>query len=59
MTDANGVGWRPGNRVRHRFFGSGVGLSCKGRGPNLQLVIYFDRAGRKTLVPTMAKLERI
>jgi DNA helicase-2/ATP-dependent DNA helicase PcrA len=59
VIDANGEGWRPGYRVRHRFFGSGVVLSCKGRGPNLQLVIYFDRAGRKTIVPTMTKLERI
>ncbi len=59
VTDANGIGWRAGNRVRHRRFGSGVVLSCQGRGPNLRLVIYFDRIGRKTLVPTVAKLEQI
>jgi DNA helicase-2/ATP-dependent DNA helicase PcrA len=57
-TDENGVGWRPGDHVKHRFFGSGVILSCKGRGPHLKLVIYFNRVGRKTLVPTVAKLER-
>jgi DNA helicase-2/ATP-dependent DNA helicase PcrA len=58
-TDAAGQGWRPGNRVRHSSFGTGVVLSCQGRGDNLKLVVYFDRAGRKTLVPTIAKLEKV
>ncbi len=58
VTDANGTGWRPGDRVRHKRFGSGVVLACQGRGAQLKLVVYFDRAGRKTLVPTIAKLER-
>ena len=58
-TDADGTGWRPGNRVRHRRFGTGVVLSCQGRGPALKLVVYFDRGGRKVLVPTVAKLEKI
>ncbi len=56
--DENGTGWRPGDRVRHLRFGSGVVLSCQGRGPGLKLVVYFDRAGRKTLVPTVARLEK-
>jgi DNA helicase-2/ATP-dependent DNA helicase PcrA len=59
VTDADGQGWRPGNRVRHRRFGEGVVLKCEGRGANVKLVVYFDRAGRKTLVPTIAKLERV
>ena len=59
VTDADGAGWRPGNRVRHRSFGTGVVLSCQGRGQHLKLVVYFDRAGRKTLVPTIAKLEKL
>ena len=59
VTDGSGQGWRPGNRVRHRSFGTGVVLACQGRGENLKLVVYFDRAGRKTLVPTIAKLERL
>lgn len=58
VEDADGKGWRPGDRVSHRRFGSGVVLSCQGRGPQLKLVIFFDRAGRKTLVPTIAKLEK-
>ncbi len=58
VADAGGQEWRPGLRVRHRSFGTGVVLSCQGRGKNLKLVIYFDRAGRKTLVPTIAKLEK-
>ncbi len=59
VTDDEGKGWRPGDRVRHRRFGTGVVLSCQGRGPGLKLVVYFDRAGRKTLVPTIAKLEKV
>ena len=58
VTDADGTGWRPGDRVRHRRFGSGVVLACQGSGPQLKLVVFFDRAGRKTLVPTIAKLEK-
>jgi DNA helicase-2/ATP-dependent DNA helicase PcrA len=59
VTDGHGTGWRPGDRVRHRRFGDGVVLKCEGRGGNLKLVVYFDRAGRKTLVPTIAKLEKV
>jgi len=59
VTDEDGNGWRPGNRVQHRRFGRGVVLSCQGRGPQLKLVVYFDRVGRKTLVPTIAKLEKL
>jgi DNA helicase-2/ATP-dependent DNA helicase PcrA len=56
--DAGGTGWRPGDRVRHRSFGDGVVLKTEGSGDHLKLVVYFDRAGRKTLVPTIAKLEK-
>jgi len=59
VTDANGTGWRPGDRVRHRKFGSGVILACQGSGAQLKLVVFFDRAGRKILVPTIAKLEKV
>ncbi|MCP4903044.1 MAG: UvrD-helicase domain-containing protein [bacterium] len=58
VVDGDGTGWRPGDRVHHRRFGNGVVLSCQGRGPQLKLVVYFDHAGRKTLVPTIAKLEK-
>jgi len=59
VTDANGTGWRPGERVRHKRFGTGLILSCKGSGPQLKLVVYFDGAGSKTLVPTIARLEKV
>ncbi len=59
VVDENGQGWRPGDRVRHGRFGTGVVLACQGTGPRLKLVVFFDRAGRKTLVPTIAKLERL
>ena len=59
VTDVDGTGWRPGDRVRHQRFGSGVILACQGTGAQLKLVVFFDRAGRKTLVPTIAKLEKV
>jgi len=59
VTDGTGAAWRPGDRVRHRRFGTGVVLACQGRGTQLKLVVYFDRAGRKTPVPTIAKLEEV
>ncbi len=51
-------GWRPGLKVRHPSFGSGVILQVQGTGPQTKLVVYFDRTGRKTLIPSLAKLER-
>ena len=51
-------GWRPGLKVRHASFGSGVILQVQGTGAQTRLVVYFDRAGRKTLIPSLAKLER-
>lgn len=59
VTDTDGTGWRPGDRVRHRKFGTGVILACQGTAAQLKLVVFFDRAGRKTLVPTIAKLEKV
>jgi DNA helicase-2/ATP-dependent DNA helicase PcrA len=52
-------GWRPGLKVRHPSFGVGLILQVQGTGAQTRLVVYFDRAGRKTLIPSLAKLERI
>ena len=57
--DETGQGWRPGDRVHHRRFGTGVVLACQGSGPRLKLVVFFDREGRKTLVPGIAKLNKV
>ena len=51
-------GWRPGLKVRHPTFGSGVILQVQGTDAQTRLVVFFDRAGRKTLIPSLAKLER-
>jgi DNA helicase-2/ATP-dependent DNA helicase PcrA len=51
-------GWRPGLKVQHATFGRGVVLQVQGSGAQTRLVIYFDRAGRKTLLPSIAQLER-
>ena len=52
-------GWRPGLKVRHATFGSGVILQVQGTDAQTRLVVFFDRAGRKTLIPALAKLERV
>lgn len=51
-------GWRPGVRVRHPTFGRGVVLQVQDSAASLRLVVFFDRAGRKVLIPSLAKLER-
>ncbi len=51
-------GWRPGQRVRHPTFGFGVVLQVQGTAAQLKVVVYFDRAGRKVLIPSLARLER-
>ena len=51
-------GWRPGLKVRHASFGTGVILQVQGTGAQARVVVYFDRAGRKTLIPSLAKLEK-
>jgi DNA helicase-2/ATP-dependent DNA helicase PcrA len=52
-------GWRPGLKVRHATFGAGVILQVQGTDAQTRLVVFFERAGRKTLIPALAKLERV
>ncbi len=52
-------GWRPGLKVRHPTFGNGVVLQVQSSAAVLKLVVFFDRAGRKVLIPAIAKLERV
>ncbi len=52
-------GWRPGMKVRHPTFGHGVVLQVQGTAAQVRLVVFFDRAGRKVLIPSLAKLERV
>jgi len=49
-------GWRPGLKVHHPTFGTGVILQVQGGGAQMRLVVYFDRSGRKTLIPALANL---
>ena len=50
-------GWRPGLKVRHPTFGQGVILQVQRGAAQTRLVVFFDRAGRKTLIPSIARLE--
>ena len=51
-------GWRPGLKVRHPTFGIGVILQVQGTDAQTRLVVFFDRAGRKVLIPSLAKLDK-
>jgi len=50
-------GFRPGLRVEHPTFGRGVVLQVQASGAQTRVVVFFDRAGRKTLLPQLAKLK--
>ena len=51
--------WAQGNRVMHRVFGSGTVLEVYRENDNDKIDIQFDQVGKKTLLVTYAKLERI
>ena len=51
-------GWRPGLKVRHATFGTGVVLQVQGTAAQTRLVVFFERAGRKVLIPSLARLEK-
>jgi len=50
-------GFRPGMKVRHPSFGAGVVLQVQRGAAETRLVIFFDRVGRKTLIPSLARIE--
>ena len=45
-----------GDRVRHDHFGDGVVEDLVGSGANARTTVFFDRAGRRTLLLAYAKL---
>ena len=49
--------FRPGTRVLHPTFGTGVIRRCEGRPENLKLHIAFDRHGPKAVYARYARLE--
>jgi hypothetical protein len=48
-----------GDRVRHAIFGEGRVTEVVPRGNDLELGVAFDTAGRKRLMASMAKLEKL
>lgn len=51
-----GNGFRPGMKVEHPTFGRGVVLQVQASGAQTRVVVFFDRAGKKTLLPSVAPL---
>lgn len=50
-------GLRPGMHVEHPSFGRGVVLQVQASGAQTRVVVFFQQAGRKTLLPQVAKLK--
>lgn len=48
---------RPGAYVRHATLGKGVVLQLDGQGENAKLTVFFDKAGKRKLVQSYARLE--
>lgn len=51
--------WQKDDRVLHRVFGAGTVLEVYRENDNDKIDILFDQVGKKTLLVTYAKLERI
>ena len=51
--------WQKDDRVLHRVFGAGTVLDVYRENDNDKIDILFDQVGKKTLLVTYAKLERI
>ncbi len=56
--ESSGASFKRGTRVRHEKFGEGVIMRIEGQGEKEKLTIFFDRAGRKTLLTKFAKLQK-
>jgi DNA helicase-2/ATP-dependent DNA helicase PcrA len=51
--------FQPGDRVRHRVFGEGIVTRSKGAGEEEQVTAIFPGHGEKTLVASIAGLEKL
>ena len=51
--------WKKDDRINHRVFGNGTVLAVYRENDNDKIDIQFDKVGKKTLLVTYAKLERI
>ncbi|MHC4223660.1 MAG: ATP-dependent helicase [Planctomycetota bacterium] len=57
--DEEGGGFRAGDRVRHQHFGTGKVHAVRKSGGATRVTVDFDRAGRRELSLSFARLERI
>ena len=57
--DADGIGLRLGQRVRHASFGDGVVLRVEGQGAHMVVQVNFERAGTKRLLAVHANLSSV
>ncbi|MGI6605017.1 MAG: DNA helicase PcrA [bacterium] len=52
------VGWRPGDRVEHKMFGTGTVVSTRGEGEDAIITVAFPGAGIKDLAVRYAPLKK-
>lgn len=53
-----GVTLQPGERVRHRAWGEGTVVACRGVGEDIEITIAFPDRGVRTVIARYAPLER-
>jgi DNA helicase-2/ATP-dependent DNA helicase PcrA len=56
---ANPDGFRPGQKVQHATFGTGVVLSAQPVGDDTQYSVAFPNCGVKKLLQSFAKLQKV
>lgn len=59
LTNTNGQCWQVGQHIKHPKFGEGVILNYEGQGDNGRLHINFVNMGKKWIVPSFTRLEKI
>ncbi len=59
VSPASSSTWTPGDRVFHKVFGAGTVLQTYNENEVDKIDIQFDKVGKKTLMLTYAKLERL
>lgn len=59
MSSAEKRPFHPGDRIRHNKFGDGIVLGFEGTGEDLAVSCFFDQVGKKQLLLSLAKLEKI
>jgi DNA helicase-2/ATP-dependent DNA helicase PcrA len=56
---SSAAAFRPGQKVEHKQFGSGIVLNCIGSDADEQVTVAFDKHGIKKLLVSFANLRKV